>query len=192
MMKVYIDITLLPSDDIGHHFLWEKVYQQLHIALAENQGAHGVSTVAVALPEYNAEKRRLGRKIRIFAHDREVLARIDFPSWLSRLSDYVHLTGIRDVPENVSSHERFTRRQVKSSPERLARRAAKRKGISLEAALKEREGVTAKKTDIPFVWTKSLTNESRFRLFIDREECPAQDGSFNAYGLSKGGCTPMF
>ncbi len=28
-MQVYRDITLLPGDDIGHHFLWEKVFCQV-------------------------------------------------------------------------------------------------------------------------------------------------------------------
>ena len=36
-MKYYLDITLLPSDDIGVHFLWTKVMIQMHLALVEIQ-----------------------------------------------------------------------------------------------------------------------------------------------------------
>ncbi|WP_370059982.1 type I-F CRISPR-associated endoribonuclease Cas6/Csy4, partial [Neptunomonas phycophila] len=36
-MKHYIDITLLPSDDIDIHFLWTKVMMQIHLAFVEMQ-----------------------------------------------------------------------------------------------------------------------------------------------------------
>jgi len=36
-MKWYIDLTLLPESEIPIYFLWEKVYQQLHLALVEQQ-----------------------------------------------------------------------------------------------------------------------------------------------------------
>ena len=39
-MKHYIDITLLPSDDIGVHFLWSKVMMQVHLALVEIQDSN--------------------------------------------------------------------------------------------------------------------------------------------------------
>ena len=36
-MKNYIEMTLLPDADITLNFLWEKLYQQLHLALVEIQ-----------------------------------------------------------------------------------------------------------------------------------------------------------
>ena len=122
-MKVYIDITLLPSDDIGHHFLWEKVYQQVHLALVENKDPCGSSSVGIGFPEFNAEKYRLGRKLRVFAPDSATLDKLDIQRWLNRLTDYVHLTRVRDVPDTVERYERFSRLQVKSNPERLAAEA---------------------------------------------------------------------
>ena len=36
-MNYYIDITLLPDPEITLSFIQQKVYQQVHIALAENK-----------------------------------------------------------------------------------------------------------------------------------------------------------
>ena len=65
-MKHYVEITLLPTDDIGHYFLWSKIYQQLHLALVELTGGQGGS-VGFSFPEYSAKQPRLGRKLRVFA-----------------------------------------------------------------------------------------------------------------------------
>ncbi|MEZ5524497.1 MAG: type I-F CRISPR-associated endoribonuclease Cas6/Csy4 [Pseudomonadales bacterium] len=193
-MKAYLDITLLPSDDIGHHFLWGKVYQQLHLALVENKNADGASPFGVTFPEFNAEKHRLGRKLRVFALDESQLQRLNLPQWMERLMDYVHITSIRETPEQVKSHIRFTRLRTKSSKERLARRAAKRKGISLQQALEERRDFQPEWTDAPFIQLKSLGNNHPFRLFINAEQVEPvnNETGFSTYGLSKGQSLPLF
>jgi CRISPR-associated endonuclease Csy4 len=191
-MKVYIDITLLPSDDIGHYFLWEKVYQQVHLALVENQQPDGSSSVGIGFPEFNGEKHRLGRKLRVFAPNREVIDKLNIHHWLSRLSDYVHLKDVSEVPVAVKSYERYNRLQTKSNVERLARRAAKRHNISYEQALKERNDLVPQQTNAPYIWMRSLSSDSRFKLFIVKEEAGPAEGGFTTYGLSKGGCLPLF
>ena len=190
-MKVYIDITLLPSDDIGHHFLWEKVYQQIHLALVENQNSNGTSSVGIGFPEFNAEKYRLGRKLRVFAPDNMTLDKLDIQCWLTRLTDYIHLTSVRDVPSTIERYERFSRLQIKNNPERLARRAAKRSTISYAEALEQRSSLKPQQTRAPFIWLKSLSSDNRFRLFIHREELASDGGGFSTYGLSKGGALPI-
>jgi CRISPR-associated endonuclease Csy4 len=196
-MKVYIDITLLPSDDIGHHFLWEKVYQQLHIALVDFQKTNSQSAIGIGFPEFNGKSHRLGRKVRVFAQTEAALEQINVQRWLNRLEDYVHITNVRNVPEEVSGYERFCRLQLKGNPERYARRAAKRKGISYEQALSERESMPVNKTRNPFIWLKSLTNDNRFRLII-RQEAVSKEvaeeagGQFDSYGLVKIGGLPKF
>lgn len=193
-MKVYIDITLLPSDDIGHHFLWEKVYQQVHLALVENKHADGSSPIGIAFPEFSAEKHRLGRKIRVFAPDVSSLEKLDIHRWLERLLDYVHLTSVREVPDTVEHYARFSRLKLNNgSPERFARRAVKRQGISYEQALEERQSMVVKKTKAPFIWTKSLTNGNRFPLFVEQEIVAKSEGNrFDCYGLSKTETIPWF
>jgi CRISPR-associated endonuclease Csy4 len=197
-MKVYIDITLLPSDDIGHHFLWEKVYQQLHIALVDFQKTNANSEIGIGFPEFNAKNHRLGRKARVFASTLSALEQFNVHRWLERLLDYVHLTSVREVPGTVEGYERFSRLQVKGgNPERYARRAAKRQGISYEQALEERKSIASLKAKNPFIWMKSLSTDSRFRLLIEQERLDesgleVDKQSFDGYGLVKKGALPYF
>ena len=196
-MKVYIDITLLPSDDIGHHFLWEKVYQQLHIALVNFQKSNGHSAIGIGFPEFNGKSHRLGRKVRVFAETDAALEQFDVQRWLNRLGDYVHITSVRNVPEEILGYEQYCRLQLKGNPERYARRAAKRQGISYEQALSERESMPINKTRNPFIWMKSLTNDNRFRLIIrqdivSKEIAEEIDCQFDSYGLAKSGGLPKF
>lgn len=196
-MKVYIDITLLPSDDIGHHFLWEKVYQQLHIALVDFQKSNSQMVIGFGFPEFNGKSHRLGRKVRVFAQTEAALAQFDVQRWLKRLEDYVHITSVRNVPEEILGYERFCRLQLKGHPERYARRAAMRQGISYEQALSERESMPINKTRNPFIWMKSLTNDNRFRLIFRQEDASkkvAEEANcqFDSYGLSKLGALPKF
>jgi CRISPR-associated endonuclease Csy4 len=196
-MKVYIDITLLPSDDIGHNFLWEKVYQQLHIALVDFKKSNSQSAIGFGFPEFNGKNHRLGRKVRVFAQTDSALEQLNLQRWLSRFEDYIHITSTRYVPEDILGYERFCRLQLKGNPERYARRAAKRQGISYEQALNEREAMPVKKTRNPFICMKSLTNDNRFRLIIrheiiSKEVAEVAVCAFDSYGLVKAGVLPKF
>ena len=192
-MKVYQDITLLPADDIGLYFLLEKVYQQIHLALVEQQVEKNLTDIGIALPKYCEKPKSLGNKVRIFAPSVERLNQLNITEWLSRLDDYVHVTSIKTVPEKISGYERFVRKQAKATPERSARRAAKRKGISYEDALKDRVNVIPDFPDLPYLKLRSLSKKESFSLFIRYESMEEPtSGMFSCYGLSKGGCLPKF
>lgn len=194
-MKAYLDITLLPSDDIGHHFLWSKVFQQVHLALVENKTPDGSSTIGVTFPEFSEEAHRLGRKLRLFAENQSRLEQLDIMKWLARLRDYVHVTSIRATPEKLEGYVIFTRLRTKTSKERLARRAAKRQGIDYETALQQRSNFQPKLSSAPFIQLKSLGNGHPYRLLITAQkmaEPTANSNGFNSYGLSKGQALPMF
>ncbi len=192
-MKVYQDITLLPADDIGLYFLWEKVYQQLHLALVEQRVDKNVTDIGIAFPKYSVEPKGLGNKIRIFAETESRLNQLALSKWLSRLTDYVHLTSIKEVPENIKGYERFVRQQAKATPERAARRAAKKQGISYEQALEVRKHVVPKLPDLPYLKLRSLSKDETFSLFIRHEALTDKtSGLFSTYGLSKGGTLPKF
>lgn len=184
-MKYYIDITLLPDAEANLGFLWQKVYQQLHLALVENKIAENQSAIAVSFPKYGDKAFPLGDKVRLFAEKSEQLKQLNIAKWLNRLTDYMHYTSIKDVPEPITQYTCFKRKQFDTNIERLARRRVKRKGETLQQALSYLSGFKDKETKLPYLNMKSLSGEAQFRLFIEQEifDQPT-NGGFNCYGLS--------
>lgn len=184
-MKAFQNITILPTPDIGHYFLWEKIFQHLHLALVELQSQEGKSSIGLAFPDYKASDYKLGNRLRLFGPDENELNKLAAKKWLHGLSDYVHITGIRSVPEQVTQYAIYKRQQPKSSLERLARRKAKREGITLEASLNALKGFEEQHVKTPFIQMNSQSSQKRFRLFIDKEIVDEPNvGLFSTYGLS--------
>ena len=198
-MKNYIEMTLLPDVDITLNFLWEKLYQQLHLALVEIQDSDKIVPVGVAFPEYRCDTEenvyQLGSKVRLFSPTRETLEAVNINQWLSRLSDYMHISSIREVPEKNQSYTIFKRSQPKNNNHKMARRKAKREGISLEEAIAYFKSRKEQYSPAPFVRIKSLSSNNQYRLIILQEKANENHhkGVFNTYGLSKNGSTvPLF
>ena len=193
-MKHYQDITLLPDPETPLYFVWEKVYQQLHLALVEIKQPDNKVKVGVAFPHYDAEQHQLGYKLRLFAPSCELLEKLNINHWLNRLSDYVHISSIKNVPENVTTYAVFKRVQLKTNNLRLARRKAKRQGISEQQALANLQRYQEKTSELPYIQIKSHQTEQRFRLMIERHKAETQqitDG-FSCYGLSFTNTVPVF
>ena len=185
-MKYYLDITLLPDTEITLGFIWHKVYQQIHIALAENKVADNESAIALSLPNYGDHKFPLGNKLRLLAETEQVLDTLAINTWLKRFTDHTHITSIKSVPESVNEYACFSRKQVKTNFSRLARRRAKRHNETFEQALQHYVSFEDEKTKLPFINIKSLSKGEQFRLFIERKVSEqAEKGKFNCYGLSK-------
>jgi CRISPR-associated endonuclease Csy4 len=192
-MKFYIDITLLPDAEVGLHFLWQKLYQQTHLALVQMKNANGAASIAVAFPDYNTEEHQLGKKLRLFTTEQSQLESLDIQKWLARLSDYVHITQIREVPANIRGYACFSRLQAKSSIGRIARRKARRQGITDDKALEMLTKFKERKLNEPFINLQSLSGGKSFRLFIAKKtvDQPVK-GCFNLYGLSSTATIPWF
>lgn len=193
-MHHYIDITLLPHEEIGHYYLWSKLYQQMHLALVEFNCAQ----VGFSFPQYSHNQPRLGRKLRVFAVNDDALVQLNLPKFLSRLMDYCHVSSIRSVPEH-SQYVVFSRKQCETNPDRLARRRAKRKDETLEQARKHFIGFEEGFTSLPYIDLESLSTQQqgqknhRFKLFVERKLChSSRQGEFNCYGLSKNATVPWF
>lgn len=200
-MQAYQEITLLPSEEIPCNFLWGKLYQQLHLALVENQqvttadkeaNSKDRSDYGVSFPNFDLNQNALGHKLRVFAPSREKLEQLDLQRWLSRLIDYCRVSKIEGVPPETE-HVHFVRRQFKSNIERLARRRMKRKGESYQDAMDYFGRLEKSKTRLPFIYLDSLSGGQRFPLFIEMIRTGAfSKGSFNTYGLSKTATVPWF
>ena len=194
-MNAYLEITLLPNleEDIPIHFLWEKVYQQLHLAFVEIKDNYDKVPIGLSFPQYDKKVNLLGCNLRLFAPSENELEILNLDKYLSRLRDYLHITQILPVPEHVKKYVFFKRLQPKSSNMRLARRMVKRKNISFEQALLHYENRAVEMTKLPYINMKSQSSESRFRLFIEKIDCENQvAGAFNSYGLSKTATVPWF
>jgi len=195
-MKYYQDITLIPDAETHIGFIWHKVFQQIHIALADNKLSDGSSAIAVSFPEYQKTDFPLGGKLRLFAPTEEQLKQLDAEKWLSRLQDYSHVKPVRSVPE-VSKYACFKRKQFKSNLMKEAQRRAKYKNESIDEALKHFQSYQ-EECKLPYIHMESQQKtetgqKNRFRLFIEQtlSEQPVS-GVFDCYGLSKTATVPWF
>jgi CRISPR-associated endonuclease Csy4 len=135
----------------------------------------------------------LGSKIRLFADDKMALIKLDLSKWLNRLQDYLQLSDIQEVPQNmVKEYAVFSRKQIKSNPERLARRRAKKDpSISFQEALKRYQ--KSDSTNLPYIQVNSLSSSNSFRLFVERKISETENkGCFSCYGLSNNVTVPIF
>ncbi|RHW75044.1 type I-F CRISPR-associated endoribonuclease Cas6/Csy4 [Colwellia sp. RSH04] len=187
-MKYYLDITLLPDSEITLGFIWFKVYQQVHIALAENKVGDNQSEIALSFPQYFDKDKvfPLGNKLRIFSPSQALLDKLSINAWLKRFADHTHITSIKAVPESITQYACFSRKQFATNLARLARRRAKRHEETFEQALQHYASFEDKQTKLPYINAKSLTKDEQFKFFIDCElSKQVKHGDFNCYGLSK-------
>lgn len=203
-MKCYQEITLIDQAEISPYFLWSKIYTQLHIAFAEQTDEQQKIPFGVSFPQYvyekiDGKKSRIGigKKIRIFAQSEAAMETLNIRKWLDRFPDYVHITGVRPVPEKVTGYAVYKRKQVKTNAERLARHRVKRGDIGFDEALNRyRQVVTT--TDLPYVQMLSLSTSDEqdkkyFKLFIEKQITEKSETQvFSTYGLSSVSTVPEF
>lgn len=211
-MKHYIEISLMESADFNLFGLWPKVFQQIHLGLVEMQNGQGRVPIGVSFPEYVTGKKYsvLGGKCRLFAKEENTLTQFDVAKWLACLSDYVHFTSIRPVPDKLQGYARYQRLQPKTNSERLARRYAKRHDMNFETALNsaiQLKGATDANypqtfrycdrspptITTPFIRLQSLSSGKTFCLWIKKTAMPqASCYLFSTYGLSVESTVPEF
>jgi CRISPR-associated endonuclease Csy4 len=194
-MKFFLEITLLPNPEVGKNFLWSKVFQQIHLGLVEKQDEKGRVPIGISFPEYVTDEKFsvLGGKLRLLAKDEATLSQFNASQWLSRLSDYVHCTSIRPVPEKLTGYAIYQREQPKTNKERLARRYAKRHNVDYDTALMCYSEMAHQTITTPFIRLKSLSGGNEFCLWIKKTVVTEPSGSkFSSYGLSAVSTVPDF
>lgn len=196
-MNYYQDITLLPDAEIALSFLWQKIYQQVHIALVEQKVDEQHSAIAVSFPDYGRNGFPLGNKLRVLAKEKGQLEKLNLASFLSRFEDYTHLKSIQSVPESAT-HIAFVRQRVKGQARiekdmlAKAQRWSEQSQQTFETCLQQLEkSKPSVESKLPFVWMESQESKKRagvtnkFPLFIKRIELEGiNEGFFNCYGLS--------
>ncbi len=191
-MKSYLDITLLPNEEIPLYFLWGKLYQQLHLAFVEVKNEQDKVNIGVSFPQY--QETYLGCKLRLFAENESDLVDLNLNKWLSRLLDYVHITSIKAVPEQVHEYAKFYRINKRKSNDEKAESTAKRLSITYEQALEKLQGRSEELSNAPFIHMKSLGSGEQFRLLVGKLEVEKVEHKplFNTYGLSSSSPVPVF
>ena len=94
-MKYYLDITLLPDAEANLGFLWQRVFQQVHIALVDNKIGDNESAIALSIPGYKsidskAKDFPLGDKLRLLADNEGTLVKLNIQKWLNRQGSYLN------------------------------------------------------------------------------------------------------
>jgi CRISPR-associated endonuclease Csy4 len=206
-MNVYQELKLMPQEEISIQFLWSKVFQQIHLGLVEMRNHQKQVPIGISFPEYVAGEKYsvLGSKLRLFAEDEATLAGFEAAKWLSRLSDYVHCTSIRPVPDKLTGYAIYQRQQPKTNKERLARRYAKRHKLDFETALNGTVVLRDQSTQFrycdmpqqsiktPFIRLQSLSSEQTFCLWIKKILVSEPvTGHYSSYGLSATTVVPEF
>lgn len=200
-MNYYIEIELLKDTEITLGFVWKKLYAQIHLALVEVRDENNLVAIGLSFPNYQKDKFPLGEKLRLFAKTKEELERLNLAHWLKRLMDYVAMSEIQKVPDNVNSFVSFSRKRFKSNSEirRLAKRYAKREDIPYEEALKkfieteEKYEKAKKENKLPYINMQSLSSNQELKIFIEKKEKQeSKNGLFSTYGLSHESTVPHF
>jgi CRISPR-associated endonuclease Csy4 len=215
-MHYYRELTLMQSYELGGnlYFLWHKLYTQVHLSLVDlKQRNNGQQNIGITFPEYKYENflnennpesehkkiSSLGFKLRLLGTE-QALQGLNLDHYLRRLQDYVHVTTIREIPEQrITGYACFQRQSVKSNVERLIRRYLKRNQMGkhedrqTEEQLRAFYMVKKKSCDLPYINMNSLSSEQNFRLFIRKEvRSTVVMGQFCTYGLSQTVTVPEF
>lgn len=199
-MNYYQDITLLPDAENNFGTLWQKVYQQIHIALADNKIAENESLIGLSFPKYSNDTLTLGNKLRLIAVKKSDLEKFNVSYWLERYEDNIHIKSIKPVPSNVTQHVSFTRKHIKGKKriaktiQEKAKYQSEKFSIPMDECI-EKVKVSAPKPFSPLPFIKVLRSEieksegkNSFNIFIEMELLEQSDKqAFNCYGLSKKG-----
>lgn len=190
-MKFYQEISLIFNEDIPPYVIWSRLYNQLHIALADLQNTLGNQPIGVSFPNYHySEKNQggfvtLGYKLRVFAPSQEVLEELNLTKWLDRLDDYVHIRRIHSVDEDKVRGYVVVSRYRQPNLTAQAKNLAKHKGISFDDALTHCQKYKRQAKRYPFISLQSQTNGHGYCLSIQQKQVdkPTQ-GTFNSYGIN--------
>lgn len=184
----YQEITIILDPDIAPYFIWSKLFTQFHIALADVKNEHSIDSIGISFPDYHYDSQKeksskLGLKLRVFALNQEDLETLNLNGWLSRLMDYVHIKGIKEVGDKSTGYVSVHRYRFKPIDIQAQTLSDKLK-VSYDEAM-----VTVakrkKEMAVPFIQMRSQTNNSNYLLKVLQQPCSeAHAGSFNSYGMN--------
>ncbi len=184
----YQEITIIPDPEIAPYFIWSKLFSQFHIALADIKNKHDIESIGVSFPDYHYDEKgkssKLGLKLRVLAPSQHDLETLNLDNWLEKLTDYVHVKGIKEVPEDkVTGYVSVHRYRFKPT-EVQAQTLSDKLKVSYDEAMAT---VAKRKPEmpLPFIQMRSRTNNSNYLLKVLQRPCnEAKEGRFTVYGMN--------
>jgi CRISPR-associated endonuclease Csy4 len=152
-MKFYLEITILPNQEIDKYFILSRLFHLTHLGLVEVAKIGNnpdKSNIAIAFPEYkysenvaikkdesnkNTNNKSpakkgfgiIGSTIRLFAKTREELEKFNASQRFSAINEYIEITEILEVPSSkITSYAVFMRHQEKTNLEKISKRYVNR------------------------------------------------------------------
>ncbi|AEC02366.1 type I-F CRISPR-associated endoribonuclease Cas6/Csy4 [Parasphaerochaeta coccoides] len=191
----YVEITLLPGIEVPLPFLWKKIFMRLHLRFVGLQDAFRTVPYGVSFPGYAENPLSVGSKLRVFAESEQNLISLDAKRTFADFADYVHVTGIGNIPDGCT-YALYKRLQPNGNLPKIARRKASREGLSYDEALARLKVPGSNKSSdnlFPYIYMKSLSSHQDFCLFIKKELAEvSREFSFSTYGLSAICTVPEF
>ena len=187
-MNYYQEVTLIDGDKRLYE-IWSDVFNQIHIALVDIKNKHNVESIGVSFPSYRYEEKddrtfaMMGNKLRVFAPNQKDLETLNLDHWLARLTDYVHIKGIKEVGTNTTGYVSVHRYRFKPVDIQV-KSLANKMGVSSEEAI----AIVAKRKPelkLPFIRMYSESNKTHYPLQILQQASQEQViGKFNVYGMN--------
>ncbi len=183
-MEYYLDLKIVPDEEVPVYFIRNKIYTKLHKALF----TLNATDIAVSFPSYTA---KLGNVIRIHGNQNR-LSELQAMNWSGSLSGYCEISEILPVPDNAK-HRTISRKQSNMTQAKL-RRLIKRGSISTDEAKQYRAKMFSQSLDNPYLELESTSNGNKHRRYLEFGQLSdnAIVGEFDQFGLSKTATVPWF
>ncbi len=193
-MEHYLDIKIVPDDDVPIYFIRNKVYSKLHKALSSLSS----TDIGISFPQY---KIKLGNVIRLHGTDKN-LAELQDINWLGGLSGYCDVSEAQVVPSQIAGYRVISRKQPTMNIRKLEKRVQYQKAqgvLKTQDEVKEYEKqykakMYATGLDNPYLELESSSNGHKHRRYIQFGEVVERPikGEFDTFGLSKAATVPWF
>ncbi len=183
-MKHYIDIKLLPDEDIPIYFLRNKIYAKFHKILFTLKS----TDIGISFPHY---KVKLGNLIRIHGTASK-LTELQANHWLGGLSGYCDASTIQAIPEEVL-YRTISRKQANMTEAKL-RRLLVRDSITQDEIKGYKAKMFTQGLDNPYLELESTSNGHKHRRYLAFGKLTKESslGKFDFFGLSKTASIPWF
>lgn len=183
-MDNYLNITVLPDEEMNENELLNKAYSKLHKALFDLQA----NDIGVSFPELKCKP---GRVLRIHSNATRLL-QLQQLNWLGGLLGYCKVSEIQTTPSKVE-HRVISRKQPTMTMSKL-NRLLKRGTLTQDKVAEYKAKMLSKRLENPFIELVSNSGGQQYSRYIEMGELQLEPipGEFDQFGLSKQATVPWF